>query len=124
MFHSEEFSGNLKNPNTKDYKLAAKLTAEEVEAWNMYMNNQSGILPTQYHWSYEQGDTIIYPEHVADLFTLEKMWSNRKKYREGKARQEQEAKALQEKLKSGQNVTTLNQGGASAFYGKKYRYTK
>ena len=124
IHHSENFSGNLKNPNTADYKLASRLTVEEIEAWSMWIHRGNGILPTQYHWSYEQGDTIIYPEHLADISVVDKMWTNRTKYREGKAAAEQKQKEFQKQMKSGQKFTTQNKGGSSSFFGKKYHYTK
>ena len=88
------------------------------------MNRQSDIFPNQYHYFYEQGDTLLYQEHIEDLYTISKMFENRRKYREGKQKQEQEAKALQQKMNAGQNTTSRNKGGASQFYGKKYSYTK
>ena len=125
IHRSDDFSGNLKNPNTRDYKLASKLTKEETEAYVMYMNWQSGIKPTEYHYFYDQGDTIMYQEHIEDIYTISKMFENRHKYREGQQKREAESKALQEKLKKGQKIATKNQGGASQFFGKnQYTYQK
>lgn len=124
IYSSEDFSGNLKNKNSQDYKLASRLTTEEIEAYVMYINRQSGIFPNQYHHFYEQGDTIIYQEHIADLYTIDRMFENRRKYREGKQKQEQEAKELQQKMRQGQKTTMVNKGGASKFYGKKFTYAK
>ena len=125
IYSSDDFSGNLKNPNSKDYKLASRLSDEDVEAWNMWINKNDGILPNQYHYFYEQGDTIIFPEHLADLKTIDKMWNNRIKYKQGEEERKAKTQAFQEQMKSGQKVTTTrNQGGKSDFYGKRYRYNK
>jgi hypothetical protein len=124
MYSSEDLAGNLKNKNSKDYRLASQLSEADIEAWNMYINKSNGIMPQNYHWSYEQGDTLIYQEHIADLNTIDRMFSNRQKYREGKKRQDEETKALQQKLRAGQNTISKNKGGGSQFYGKKFVYKK
>jgi hypothetical protein len=51
------------------------LIQSEIDALNMWVNKQHGIMPNQYHHFYDQGDTLIYPEHIADLLTIDKMYS-------------------------------------------------
>jgi hypothetical protein len=86
------------------------LTIDEVEAWNMWYNKQHGIMPNQYHHFYDQGDTLIYPEHIADLLTIDKMWDNKITNERKKAEAAQKAKE--------KNPFKKGEG----FYGQTYKY--
>lgn len=93
----------------------------------MFLNKENGILPNQYHWSYEQGDTIIYPEHIADLYVVGQMYLNRKKYRDSKDESQRQTRKTYADIvasKQPQRQTIRNQGGNSNFFGKKYVYKK
>lgn len=91
----------------------------------MFINKENGILPNQYHWTYEQGDTLIYPEHIADLFVVGKMWSNRQKYRQSKDESKRETRKTYADIVAGKQKQTIkNQGGNSNFYGRKFVYKK
>lgn len=87
------------------------ITKEEIEAWTMFVNKQNGILPTQYHHFYEQGDTIIYNEHVEDLAVVAKMWDNKLK----REQKEEEAK---------QNNPFKSGKAKAPFAGGKFHYKK
>lgn len=54
----------------------------------MWVNKQHGIMPNQYHHFYENGDTMIYPEHIQDLIVIDRMYTNKlekeRKKQEGK----------------------------------------
>lgn len=93
-------------------KSLLKLTPEVIDAWIMWTNKQYGIMPNQYHYYYNQGDTLIYPEHIADLITIDKIWNNKIK----KEQQKEEAKQ-QNKNKNNKGVS--NQGG---FYGQTMKF--
>jgi hypothetical protein len=97
----------------------------------MFSNKQQhGILPTQYHYFYNQGDTIIYPEHIQDLQVIDQMWTNRKNREQHKA---------QSKNQTLNNINNLpikkhnkpiisnnfnnNNSSSSGFYNKTYKYT-
>jgi hypothetical protein len=98
-----------------------ELTKDEIEAFNMWINKQHGILPNQYHYFYEQGDTLIYPEHVADLITIDKMYQNRLK----KEHQREEAKRAvkhNNPLKSNSSLGNQQQQPGANFYGTKFVY--
>lgn len=94
--------------------LATKLTDEEIEALSMWTYKQHGILPHQYHHSYENGDTIIYPEHIRDLVVIDKMMSNKliKEQREEQEKQKQKQK----------HKKSLGSVGGSGFYGHTFRF--
>ena len=91
------------------------LTPEEIEAFNMWLNKQHKILPTQYHHFYDQGDTLIYPEHIADLLTIDRMYQNRLKKDHDKEKAKNDAK---------NNNPLKNNNQGSNFYGKKFVYKK
>lgn len=93
--------------------LASKLTPEEIDAWNMWVNKQHGIMPNQYHWTYDEGSTLIYPEHIQDLLTIDKMWNNKLK----KEQQKAESKAKHD----AKNPLKQQKSG---FYNQTYRYNK
>lgn len=95
--------------------MGAKLTIAEIEALNMWVTKQHGILPNQYHYSYEQGDTLIYPEHIADLLTIDKMMTN--KINNDKQKQEATQKNKQK------NPLGIKQGG-EGFYGQTFKFNK
>lgn len=100
------------------------LTVEEIEALNMWINKQHGIMPNQYHHFYENGDTLIYPEHLQDLLKIDQMYSNRL----DKERHKQEAKNPKNNpLKQQHNASGLgnsSNSGGSNFYNRKYVYRK
>lgn len=93
--------------------MGAKLTVEEIEALNMWVNKQHGILPNQYHYAYEQGDTLIYPEHIADLLTIDKMMTN--KINNDRKKEEATQKHKQK------NPLGIKQGGGG-FYGQTFKF--
>jgi hypothetical protein len=96
-----------------------KLTPEIIDAWNMWINKQHGIMPNQYHYFYDQGDTLIYPEHIADLLTIEKIWNNKMKREQHKAEQKNN------KNKAGGGVPSNNKGNEGrGFYGQTFKYNK
>lgn len=74
----------------------------------MWINKQHGILPNQYHHFYDQGDTLIYPEHIADLLTVDKMYNIRLE----KEHEKEESK----------KQTSNNNNKGSDFYGRKFVY--
>ena len=95
------------------------LTPEEIEAFNMWLYKQNGIMPNQYHHFYQNGDTMIYPEHIADLTVIDKMWGQRLK------RQQQKAESKHPKNNPLAGQTKPHIGGKGAgFYGRKYTYHK
>lgn len=72
-------------------------------------------MPNQYHWTYDQGDTLLFPEHIQDLLVIDRMWSNKMK----KEQQKAEAKAKH----AGANNPLKNQkGGTGGFYNQTYKY--
>ena len=96
-------------------KALLSVSVEVIEAWNMWVNKQYGIMPNQYHYFYEQGDTLIYPEHIADLITIDKMWNE--KLKKDRQKEEQKQKGI------GNNpLKNKNQGGFSGFYGQTQRF--
>lgn len=97
--------------------LVTKLTDEEIDALVMWTNKQHGILPTQYHHTYENGDTIIYPEHVRDLVVLDKIMTN-KLVKEQKEEQERQKQKQKNPLGSGGGGKI----GGSGFYGHTFRF--
>lgn len=54
----------------------------------MWVNKQHGVMPNQYHHFYDNGDTLIYQEHIQDLIVIDKMFQNKlekeRKKQEGK----------------------------------------
>jgi hypothetical protein len=89
---------------------AKELTAEEIEAWNMWIYKQHGIMPNQYHYFYDQNETLLYQEHIEDLLTIDKMWINKQEYQRKKAEAAQKAK----------EKNPFNKG--KGFYGQTYKY--
>ena len=103
-------------------KSALRLTSEVIEAWNMWINKHHGIMPNQYHHFYEQGNTLIYPEHIADLLTIDKMWNNKMKSEQHKAEQKSKSNPLlQNAMKKGLGHGNISntEGG---FYGKTIKF--
>jgi len=104
--------------------LADKLTPEESEALMMYNYKQHGILPNQYHYSYNDGDTIIFPEHVRDLVIIDKMMSNKIR----KEQEKEEAKHNKNKNNPLKGDRGLGAGAAgnsnkgAGFYGHTFRF--
>lgn len=97
--------------------MAAKLTPEVIDAWNMWVNKQHGIMPNQYHYLYDEGDTLIYPEHIADLLTIDRIWNNKIKKEQQKAKQKQNNPLLNQQNKRGLGS---NEGGG--FYNQTMKY--
>ena len=79
----------------------------------MWHNKQNGIMPNQYHYTYQNGDTIIYPEHIADIATIDKMYTQRMKNEQQKA---------ESKHASKEHRPTNPKG--KGFYGRKFTYHK
>lgn len=91
---------------------AKELTTEEIEAWNMWIYKQHGIMPNQYHHFYDQNETLLYEEHIQDLLTIDKMWINKLNYERNKT---ESAKKTKEK-----NLF----GKGKGFYGQTFKYNK
>lgn len=108
MFSDLNNSSNEKG----DDKLLEKIEPEVIEAWNMWIYKSHGIMPNQYHYAYEQGDTLIYPEHIQDLMTIDKIWANKL----SKEQHRQKAKAPKN------NPLAKQKGGLGSFYGQTYKY--
>lgn len=89
---------------------AKELTAEEIEAWNMWVYRQHGIMPNQYHHFYGQNETLLYEEHIQDLLVIDKMMSNKINYQRKKAEAAQKAK----------EKNPFGKGGG--FYGHTFKY--
>jgi hypothetical protein len=92
-----------------------KVEPEVIEAWNMFIYKQHGVMPNQWHHFYEQGDSIIYPEHIADLITVDNMWN--KKLQKEREKEEQK--------QNNKNPLKNNKGGlgaGSGFYGQTMRF--
>jgi hypothetical protein len=76
----------------------------------MWIYKEHDILPNQWHHFYDQGDTILYLEHIQDLLTIDKMWNN-KLIRERK------------KAEAAQRAKEKNPFGKGAgFYGQTHKY--
>lgn len=102
------------------YKTSGKdLTIEEIEALDMWVYKQHGIMPNQYHHFYDDGNTLIYPEHIHDLITIDQMYVNRLE----KERREKESKT-QNKTGGKNNTIGTNGNPASQFYGRQFVYKK
>jgi len=98
--------------------LASTLSMEEIEAWNMWIYKTHGILPTQYHHFYNQGDTMIYREHIQDILTIDKIWAN-------KQEKENHKKASKNPKNNPLAGQQKKQGlGGGGFYGQTFRYSK
>lgn len=101
--------------------------SEEIEAWDMWIYKQHGILPIQYHHFYNQGETILYPEHLQDLLTIDKMWNNRLQKERHKEQSKQQLKQNNNPLNNNNNrIRGIGEAGGlnSNFYGKKFVYKK
>jgi hypothetical protein len=95
--------------------LVEKLTMEEIEALVMWSNKQHDIMPNQYHYSYEQGDTLLYPEHIQDLKLIDKIVDNKRK---------SEAQKEEAKQKHKQNNPLGGSQGGSGFYGRTFKFNQ
>ena len=102
----------LSDPPSK--ALEKKILPQEIEAWNMWIYKTHGIMPNQYHHFYEQGETMLYQEHIQDLMVIDTIWANKMKMMNNKAKSKQHAK---------NNPLTKNTGGLG-FYGQTYRYDR
>ena len=98
--------------------LIPKVEDEVWEAFNMWSNKQHDIFPNQYHHFYEQGDTLIFPEHIADIKTIDKMVSNKRLKDAEKERAEAERKSKKGK---GQGLGSKASGG---FYGHTFKFNQ
>lgn len=99
-------------------KLSEKLTPEEIEAFNMWNYKQLGILPNHYHHSYENGDTLIYPEHIRDLMVIDKMI-----YNKHEADRKKEAEEAARKQKNNKNsLGAASKKGGAGFYGHTFKF--
>lgn len=98
-------------------KTIEKLEVEEIEAFNMWVNKQMGILPNQYHHTYEKGDTIIYPEHIRDLIVIDQMVHNK---READRKQQEQEEKRKQRNPLGMNTGRMKGGGG--FYGKTIKF--
>lgn len=72
-------------------------------------------MPNQYHWTYDQGDTLLFPEHIQDLLVIDRMWNNKLK----KEQQKAEAKAKHATNNPLKNQQQHSKGG---FYNQTYKY--
>ena len=99
---------------------AKELTQAEIEAWNMWMYKQHGIMPNQYHYFYDQGDTLLYEEHIQDLLTIDKIWQNKVKRDQQKAEAKAKAKSHHNPLSGGGGQKSSGLGGG--FYGNTFKY--
>jgi len=85
----------------------------------MWVYKQHGIMPNQYHHFYDQNETLLYEEHIQDLLTIDKMWTNKLTYE----RKKQEA-AAKAKERNPLGKGGGNQGQGGGFYGQTYKYNK
>lgn len=111
-------NGSSKVDGSIPKSLLAKLTDEELEALTMWNYKQHDILPNMYHYSYNDGDTIIYLEHIRDLVIIDKMVSN-------KLRKDVEQERAREKQKQKNPLGASSRGIAqkqSGFYGHTFRF--
>lgn len=97
--------------------IVTKLTEEESEALAMWNYKQHGIFPNQYHYSYNDGDTIIYPEHLRDIVIIDKIMTN-KLLKEQKEEQERQ----KQKQKKSSLGTSGGKTGGSGFYGHTFKF--
>jgi hypothetical protein len=92
--------------------LLIQLDESDLDALEMWGNRQHGIFPNQYHHTYEQGDTMIYPEHIADLRIIDKIVGNKRAI----DKQKEESK-----LKHQQNNPLK---GGNNFYGNTFKFNR
>ena len=103
------------SPNSKGSdKLLEKIEPEVIEAWNMWIYKTHGIMPNQYHYAYEQGDTLLFPEHIQDLMVIDKIWTNKLKNEQHK----KQSKAPKN------NPLAKQKQGLGNFYGQTYKYNQ
>jgi len=95
--------------------LAEKLSDQDLEDLEMWANKQHGILPNQYHYSYEQGDTLIFPEHIQSLKLLDKIVANK---------HEADRKKEEAKQKHKQNNPLAGGKGGGNFYGRTFKFNQ
>lgn len=100
--------------------MAEKLTFEEIEALEMWSNKQHGIMPNQYHHTYEQGDTLIYPEHIADLKLIDKIVGNKL----AADRRKEEQKLKHKQGGSNNQLGSNQQLGGNNFYGNTFKFNR
>jgi hypothetical protein len=97
--------------------LAEKLSDQDVEDLEMWSNKQHGVLPNQYHYAYEQGDTLIYPEHIKNIRLLDKIVTNKHEADRRKEEAKQQSKQ-NNPLKGG------SQKGGGSFYGHTFKFNQ
>ena len=96
--------------------LVEKLSDQDLDALEMWSNKQHGIMPNQYHYTYNQGDTLIYPEHIADLRLLDRIINNK---HEADRRKE----AQKQQQKQNNPLSGSNNGGGN-FYGRTFKFNQ
>jgi hypothetical protein len=79
----------------------------------MWVYKTHNIFPNQYHHFYEQGETLIYQEHIQDLLVIDQMWANKIKIQQNKEKA---------KIQNKNHHLTKNNKGLGGFYGQTYRY--
>jgi alpha-galactosidase/6-phospho-beta-glucosidase family protein len=125
VFDEDSTWNRLFSPTLEEFIIektsGSNLTREEVEALNMYLYKQHSILPNQYHHFYEHGETLIYPEHLADLITIDNMYHKRVEKEQHKEKGKQDAKH-NNPLKQGFGSAANSGSLGSNFYGRKYVY--
>ncbi|MGD1838548.1 MAG: hypothetical protein ACPKPY_10895 [Nitrososphaeraceae archaeon] len=99
----------------------AKLSNEEIECFNMWINKRNGINPNQYHYFYEQGDTMIYPEHIADLSTLDSILADKEKHERFK---KESKDPKNNPLKQGKPISGAKGNKGAGFYNTTFKYRK
>lgn len=114
------------NASSKDgsfpKSIVPKVEDEVWEAYDMWVNKQHDIFPNQYHHFYEQGETLIYPEHIADLRIIDKIVFNKRKKDAEKEREEQERKQRRSSgAHRGLGAKGLPSKGAG-FYGQTFKF--
>ena len=99
------------------YETSGKeLSFEEHEFLQLYVNHKQGFPPNSWHYFYEEGQTMLYNEHIEDIKTVEKMFYNKHKIENAK--------------KSGPTHNPLKAGSGGKrslggkFYGKKTNYRR
>lgn len=60
------------------------LDEADWESFEVWLNHKYGFQPREWHHSYANTQEPNYPEHLADIRTVEKMWGNRQKREQAK----------------------------------------
>lgn len=116
----------IMNASSKDgsfpKSLVTKVEDEVWEAFTMWVNKQHDIFPNMYHHFYEQGETLIYPEHIADIKIIDKIVSNKRIKDAEKERAEAERKQNKGKGGLGGGKSAVAGGKGSGFYGHTFKF--